>query len=63
MEKKTKHTADDDAVIAEYFDLFARGPEARGRALASAGVADEEIGHAVGADYPGAVEFDGALLG
>jgi hypothetical protein len=34
--------ADDDAVVAEHFDFFAGGPEARGRALARAGVADEE---------------------
>ena len=52
-----------NAVVAENFDFFAGGPEARRRALACSGVADEEIGYAVGADYAGAVEFDGSLLG
>lgn len=53
----------DDAVVAENLDFFAGGPETRGRALACAGVADEEIGYAVATDYAGAVELDGSLLG
>src|SRR5271156_292889 len=52
-----------DAVVAEHFDFFAGGPEARGRALACAGVAYEEIAHAIGPDDSGAMQLNGTLLG
>jgi hypothetical protein len=52
-----------DAVVAEDFDFVQRSPKAGGGALPCSGVADEQVGCAVGAGDADAVELDGALLG